>query len=83
MLQPAVRRPELQVAGGEGADEDHRLAFWLMLMKPPAPASRGPNLLTLTLPSRVGLRQAEEGEVEPAAVVEVELVGLVDDRLRC
>ena len=57
------------------------LAFWLMLMKPPAPASRGPNLLTLRLPSRVGLRQAEERDVEPAAVVEVELVGLVDDRL--
>ena len=28
------------------------LAFWLMLMKPPAPASRGPNLETLRLPSR-------------------------------
>ena len=28
------------------------LALWLMLMKPPAPASLGPNLLTLTLPSR-------------------------------
>ena len=52
-----------------------------MLMKPPAPASRGPNLLTLRLPCAVGLRQAEEGDVEPAAVVEVELVRLVDDRL--
>ena len=30
----------------------------------------------------VGLRQAEERDVQPAAVVEVELVGLVDDRLR-
>jgi hypothetical protein len=49
------------------------LAFWLMLMKPPAPASRGPNLLTLRLPSAVGLGQAEEGHVEAAAVVEVEL----------
>jgi hypothetical protein len=26
-------------------------AFWLMLMKPPAPASLGPNRLTLTFPS--------------------------------
>jgi hypothetical protein len=25
-------------------------AFWLMLMKPPAPARRGPNLLTFRLP---------------------------------
>ena len=27
------------------------LAFWLMLMKPPAPASRGPNRETFRLPS--------------------------------
>jgi len=26
------------------------LAFWLMLMKPPAPASRGPNFDRLTEP---------------------------------
>jgi hypothetical protein len=30
----------------------------------------------------VGLRQPEDGDVQPAAVVEVELVGLVDDGLR-
>jgi hypothetical protein len=51
-----------------------------MLMKPPAPARRLPNLLTLTLPS-VALRQAEHREVEAAAVVEVELIGLVDHGL--
>ncbi len=28
-----------------------RRALWLMLMKPPAPARRGPKRLTLTLPS--------------------------------
>ena len=54
-------------------------AFWLMLMKPPAPASLRPKRLTLTLPCRVRLRQPEAGEVEPAAVVEVELLVLVDD----
>ena len=54
-----------------------------MLMKPPAPASRGPKRLTLTLPSRVDLRHAEAGQVEPAAVVEVELLVLVDHRLAC
>ena len=56
-------------------------AFWLMLMNPPAPASFGPKRLTLTLPSSVRLGHAEEREVEPAAVVEVELLVLVDDRL--
>ena len=56
-------------------------AFWLMLMKPPAPASFGPKRLTLTLPCGVRLRHAEEREVEPAAVVEIELLVLVDDGL--
>ena len=54
-----------------------RRAFWLMLMKPPAPASRGPKRLTLTLPSRVDLRHAQAREVEAAAVVEIELLVLV------
>ena len=58
-----------------------RRALWLMLMKPPAPARRGPKRLTLTLPSRIDLRHAEARHVEPAAVVEVELLVLVDDRL--
>ena len=53
-------------------------AFWEMLMKPPAPASRVPNRLTLTFPSRVGLRHAQASEIEPAAVVEVELLVLLD-----
>ena len=52
-----------------------------MLMKPPAPARRGPNFETLRLPDFVGLGEAEEGEVEAAAVVEVELVRLIDNRL--
>ena len=54
-------------------------AFWLMLMKPPAPARRGPNLLDVQVAVAVGLRQAEEGDVQAAAVVEVELGRLVDD----
>ena len=57
------------------------LAFWLMLMKPPAPASLGPNLLTLRLPGAVDLGEAEKGHVETAAIVEIELIGLVDDGL--
>ena len=57
-------------------------AFWLMLMKPPAPASRLLNRLTLTLPPPVDLRKTEECLVEAPTVVEVELVRLVDNRLR-
>ena len=53
-----------------------------MLMKPPAPARRVPNLLTLRLPCWSACARPEDGDVEPAAVVEVELAGLVDDGLR-
>ena len=58
------------------------LAFWLMLMKPPAPASAVPNRLTLTLPSASTCARPRNGDVQPAAVVEVELGRLVDHRLR-
>ena len=53
-----------------------------MFMKPPAPASRGPNFDTLRLPSAVGLRESEKCKVQTATVVEVELVRLINDRLR-
>ena len=54
-----------------------------MLMKPPAPASREPKRLTLTLPSASTCGHAEARDVEAAAIVEVELLVLVDHRLRC
>ena len=50
-----------------------------MLMKPPAPAKRGPNFETLTLPRSIGLGHAQTGHVEAAAVVEVELQALLQD----
>ena len=75
-------RPPPQRARRERADEDHALAFWLMLMKPPAPGQPRTEARDVEVALPVGLGEAEEREVEPAAVVEVELVGLVDDRLR-
>ena len=57
-------------------------AAWLMSMKPPAPTSRRPKRLTLTLPWRSASAMPRKAWSSPAAVVEVELVRLVDDRLR-
>ena len=51
-----------------------------MLMKPPTPMILSPKRLTLTLPSRVDLGEGQEREIEPAAVVEVELRRLLDHR---
>ena len=58
-------------------------AFWLMLMKPPAPASSRAETADVDVAGGVGLGHAEHGDVQPAAVIEVELLVLVDDGLRC
>jgi hypothetical protein len=56
------------------------LAFCEMLMKPPAPARRGPNFETLRLPCGPPAR-GRESDIQAATVVEIELAGLIDDRL--
>ena len=52
-----------------------------MFGKPPGPRTRPSKAWTLTLPVGVHLGEREARDVEPAAVVEVEHVGLVDHRL--
>ena len=56
------------------------LAFWLILMKPPGPTILSPKRLTLTL-HLVDFGERKKSQIEPAAVVEIELIGLVDHRL--
>ena len=52
-------------------------AFWLMLMNPPAPASLRAEPADVDVARGVDLRHPQAGQVEPAAVVEVELLVLV------
>ena len=52
-------------------------APWLMLMKPPGPLIERAVAADVDVALAVDLGERQEGEVEPAAVVEVELVGLV------
>ena len=49
-----------------------------MLMKPPAPASRGPKRLTLTWPS-ASTWPSQARHVEAAAIIEIELLALLND----
>ena len=59
-----------------------RRAFWLMLMKPPAPASSRPEAADIDVAlSASTCGHAETRHVEPAAVVEIELLVLLDDRV--
>ena len=80
-VQPAVadggvgagrERPEEEHAAGGLADVDEAAGA----DEPPAEAA------DVDVALAVGLCQAEEGLVQPPAVVEVELIRLVDDRLR-
>ena len=52
-----------------------------MLMKPPEPARRGAEAADVDVAGAIGLRHAEAGQVETAAVVEIELLVLVQQRL--
>ena len=48
-------------------------------MKPPAPASLGLKLAHVKISLAVDLCQPEKCYVQTAAIVEIELIGLVDD----
>ena len=75
------RASTLLPPGAEGADEDHLLGVLADVDEAAGAGELRPELADVEIAVAVGLGEAEEGHVEPAAVVEVELVGLVDHRL--
>ena len=79
--QLAVRDGHFQAARRERADEHHRLGVLADVDEAAGAGQARAELRDVEVAVAVGLGEAEEGEVEPAAVVEVELVRLVDDRL--
>jgi len=79
--QLALDDRDLEVARGEGAEEQHLLRV-LADVDEAARAGQPraePRYVDVAFP--VGLREPEERRVQTAAVVEVELIGHVDDRL--
>ena len=80
--QPAVLDADHQPAGGERADEHDGLRVLADVDEAAGAREPRPELRHVEVALAVGLREPEERDIEPAAVVEVELVGLVDDRLR-
>jgi hypothetical protein len=78
---PGLER-QLALAGAEAADEDDLARALADVDEAAGAGEAGPEPGNIDVALGVGLSQAEEGDVEAAAVVEVELVGLVDDRLR-
>ena len=81
-LAPSLRifrRPSchrhLQAAGGEGAHEHHVLGGLGDVDEAAGPGQPGAELADVQVALPVGLGQAQEGQVQPAAVVEIELAG--------
>ena len=80
-VQLPVPDREPEAAGREGADEHHALGVLADVDEAAGPGQARSELADVQVALGIGLREAREGDVEPAAVVEVELRGLVDDRL--
>ena len=79
--QLAVVDRHAQLAGVESADEYHLLRVLADVDEAAGARKLGPELADVEIAPRVDLGEAEKGHVEPAAVVEIELIGLIDDRL--
>ena len=71
---------DLQPAGREGADEDQLAGILRDVDEAAGPGEAPAEAADVDVPVPVRLSQPEAGEIEPAAVVEVELLVLVDDR---
>ncbi len=81
-LELAVDDRDLAAARHECADEHDLLRILADVDKATGAGQPRPEPGYVQVAHAIGLRQPEEGEIEPTAVVEVELIGLVDDRVR-
>ena len=82
MRSAPVGRLDPQPAGGEGAGEDQRPGVLGDVDEAAGTGEPAAEPADIDVARAVGLRHAEAGEVEPAAVVEVELLVLGDDGAR-
>ena len=80
--QTAVLDRDLEAAGREGADEYHLLGILADVDEAAGARQTRAELADVQIALLVRLGEAEKGRVEAAAVIEVELIGLVDDGLR-
>src|SRR5262249_2225032 len=78
----AVDGRDLRLACREGADEHDLLRVLADVDEAARAREARAELRDVEVALAVGLRESEERDVEPASVVEVELIRLVDDRLR-
>ena len=73
---------DLQAAGAEGSDEHNLLRVLADVDEAARPGQLAPEPADVHVSFAVGLREPQEREVQAPAVVQVELVRLIDHRLR-
>ena len=81
-LQFAVVTGDLHFARDKGAGENDFLGALADVDEASGASEARPEFRDVERAGLIGLREAEKRDVEAAAVVEIELVGLVDHRLR-
>ena len=70
---------DFEAIGREGADEDHFLGGLADVDKAAGTGELGTKAGHIEVTLLVGLRQPQVGDVDAAPIVEVELIGLIDD----
>ena len=80
-LETTVFHRHAEVACHEGADEDHLLGVLADVDETSSAGESRAKTGHVEIAFLVGLSQSEERSIEAAAIVEVELVGLIHDRL--
>ena len=79
--QPPAVRGDLQISRGKCADENDLLAVLAYVDETTCAGQSGTEATDIQVALALRLRQAQERNVEPTTIVEVELVGLIDDCL--
>src|SRR5271156_2998817 len=80
-MGPSHRPRDLEAARSERAAEDHGLGVLTDIDKAAGSDNFAAEAADIDIAALVDFGKREEGEIEPTAVVEIELVGLVDHRL--
>src|SRR5215470_14156653 len=81
-LQLSLLDADPQIARREGSDEHHTLGRLGDVDETAGSGQSWTELADVEVPLAVGLRKPEKRKIESTTIVKVELIGLIDDRLR-
>src|SRR3954447_22911749 len=76
--RPPVLDRDRQPAGREGAGEHHLAGILADVDEPARAGEPAPELADVDVPVCIRLRQTEARQIEPAAIIEIELLVLMD-----